>query len=381
MIRASSSKKKKKGDAYDGSSHKAPPEQAYELHVSRLAVAAASEVFRRKVQAWKPAPGEPLVIEILPGEEELFRLPIKFIYNEELDASIASDDAEVLRMLLLANYYAMDECATRGAARLLETQDLSLAMASRIVDVASEQAHCETLVAHAHICTLRHIGAWDNILNSSPRMQLFRDLPYGSIQRLVADDTLFVMSENTVFSLVIAWMRHNKAPASQLGMLHIRYAHVTAAHLRGIVAEDELFKGQPDHATILIDALAYRAIDRQLVADMFGKHPQGIYARWQFLEMQLISSQTHHIQVSLQELAAMVDNVKGQFWHSEKLSDDIWLGGYVWRLFVEKVNNDTLGLYVTYAVKHGHDASYVAPRLAPTGGHILEVEVANVARQ
>ncbi|KAK9813005.1 hypothetical protein WJX72_007271 [[Myrmecia] bisecta] len=60
---------------------------AYQLHVSRLTLAGASEVFKRKLLGWKPAPGEPLIVEILPGEEARFKQLIKFLYTEEVEST------------------------------------------------------------------------------------------------------------------------------------------------------------------------------------------------------------------------------------------------------------------------------------------------------
>ncbi|KAK9812772.1 hypothetical protein WJX72_003445 [[Myrmecia] bisecta] len=237
---------------------------------------------RRNLQAWKPAPGEPLVIELLPGEEALFKQLVRYIYSDEIDESTAGNDAELWRMLQLANYYAVDACAST-CAKLLDKTDLSLELSIDICKGALEQAHCASLRDTANM--------------------------------LVGLESLHVQVENTVFSL------------------------------------DPLFKSLPDYATILIDALAYKAspaaVHMKLKLDTEVWMPRKHYAT------ACVKSEELHVQVPVQELASIKEGTQIDL-HMTKPSQQIRLAGYTWELLLqsEGAKRERLGLFICYFEQH-----------------------------
>ncbi|KAK9812928.1 hypothetical protein WJX72_005911 [[Myrmecia] bisecta] len=300
-----------------------PQQTAFELHVSRATIAGASEVFRRKLEAWKPGPGEPLVIEILPGQETLFRQLIQFIYTEELDPSTADNTAELWRMLLLANYYAVDDCAIKCASLL-----------------------------------------------NNPELELDTAIEIG--KALVAEDELVVQVENTVFSFVIAWMRRNSATAAELGALQLRYAHMTVGYLRGVVAQDVRFKRLPDRDSILIDSLAYRAAPAAVQAQMStdGKvcAPRKHYAS------ACLESKMCHVEVTLEELATLE---QGRECHLFDADRRIQLAGYTWVMYLSRqADSDYIGVHLGYLVAFGGSSdagSLQRPAFSVVSGAVLVI--------
>ncbi|KAK9813205.1 hypothetical protein WJX72_010546 [[Myrmecia] bisecta] len=333
--------------------------EAFQLPVSRARLAGASEVFRRQLVAWKPAPGKPLVIEILPGEEALFRQLVQFIYTEELDPALTHSEAELWRMLLLANFYAVDGCAAKCAS-LLDKPDLSLQLAIEICNVASEQAHCQKLADRAGTRIMETFGDWDTVCGVGALFQQFLVLPYKVVQvqspqgwacigvvawSMVRDD-LRVMVEKTVFSMVMAWLRHQAAPAAQLGALDVRYAHMTTAYLKGVVAEEAMFKSLPQHVTILIDALAHKPAPPP-IQQLNLESKAGICHPRQHYATEAVKSQTFDIEVVVHELNTLEE---------AKTLDTIVFAGYKWVLQLIMKHADRVGMFLSYYIHDGVEA-------------------------
>ncbi|KAK9813167.1 hypothetical protein WJX72_010044 [[Myrmecia] bisecta] len=166
-------------------SSKQEPAVAFELHVNGVILAGASEWFRRKLEAYQE-PGEPLVVELEPGKEDLFKQLVKFMYSEQLETN---SDTEALQLLVLANEYGVEDCVSK-CSELLNGGDITLETAIQVCALTSQQDHgkqLQDLSQKAFALIMDELGDLDKVVNEEALWRRWLDLPFGVVKDVGTD--------------------------------------------------------------------------------------------------------------------------------------------------------------------------------------------------
>lgn len=146
----------------------------------------------------------PIVLKLSTEEERPFIGLMHYMYTGRLSSE---DPEDVLHMLFIANKYAVLSCVNVCAHHLREVP-LSLEICCILLRVCSGVVLSEAaafLVASSAAFLVNRFGN----LDATWRSPEFLDLPLEALEAILGSDDVCVASEETVFSAMLHWVRHN----------------------------------------------------------------------------------------------------------------------------------------------------------------------------
>ncbi|KAK9828733.1 hypothetical protein WJX72_001767 [[Myrmecia] bisecta] len=246
------------------------------MAVSSAVLACASEYFRAEFTNFK-TPGEALVMTVGEGEPELLRALSKFVYTEELKAT---EEAVLLRLLLMAQKYSVDECVLKCSEALSQPGKLSLCTALDICQVADAQTcHSDGFNSLSKLATdviLHSFKDLDVVWEDEVQRAAFLALPLAAIKVLLKHDKLHVKCENTVFIAVAWWLAHDKERQQDFASLHplLRWCQMTGSFLQSIFSKVPWLKSWAEADRVRIEALQYQVASPRLKKHLEDANPQ-----------------------------------------------------------------------------------------------------------
>ncbi|KAK9830237.1 hypothetical protein WJX72_010501 [[Myrmecia] bisecta] len=227
-------------------------------------LAGSSEYFRLKLENYQ-TPGEPLVMDVEDGEADLLRALVKFVYTEELDTT---EEDSLLRLLLMAQKYTVDECVQTCSEALSQPDKLTLNTALEICQLAdTQECHSEgfnRLCKLAGDIVLVSFKDLDSVWDDADKRDAFLELPLAGLKVLLNHADLHLKSENTVFIAVAWWLDHKEGRLDSFADLHslLRWSQMSGSFLRLIFDEVPFLLDWDEADSVHIAALHYQVAHR-----------------------------------------------------------------------------------------------------------------------
>ncbi|KAK9804256.1 hypothetical protein WJX72_003608 [[Myrmecia] bisecta] len=162
------------------------------------------------------------------------------MYIKELETE---EESFLLRLLLLAQKYTVDDCVQQCSQALSRPGKLLLSTSAEICQLA-DQHSCQSegfdaLRKLADECILSNFKDLDAVWEDAPQLEAFLQMPLAVIKMLLNHEEMHVKCKNTVFVAISRWLQHEEGRLSDFGSLCplLRWSQMSGSFLRVIFNE------------------------------------------------------------------------------------------------------------------------------------------------
>ena len=202
-----------------------------------------------------------VVMRIHESELQAHLLLIEAMYK--LDVLDDKDITSILEVLVLADKYDANLMFKKCKCVLISTP-LSLETCEQTLNSVAEIPDCADVLDAVAAFLVKEFSPLDKTWTADK----FLTLSQASLKSLLSNDKLVVMSENTVFVALMAWLHDHREEAAQDGRFFlslVRFELMTPNFIYDIVRHDTMAKSLDGFHEFLLDGFAYHALPQSRI--------------------------------------------------------------------------------------------------------------------